>query len=221
MNKPTLITSFEDFDRKFSSETAASDLARSVKLFFANGGNRAYVVRIADSTTVQAATSTLHSEGNAPSLAIEAKSPGIIGDTIRIAVDYDTSLPETTFNMTVFRWDTNSSGALEQAQLESHINLSMDTASSRYVENIVNRDSQLISINDLVSMAEKIGGVTLKRTHDLNAPTGVAGRNSDNTFIQKVLGWAPSLPLEEGMKRTYKWIEQQYQDRKAGKRTVS
>jgi nucleoside-diphosphate-sugar epimerase len=79
----------------------------------------------------------------------------------------------------------------------------------------------LISINDLVSMAEKIGGVTLKRTHKLDAPTGVAGRNSDNTFIQKVLGWAPSLPLEEGMKRTYTWIEQQFADRKAGKRTVS
>ena len=79
----------------------------------------------------------------------------------------------------------------------------------------------LISISDLVSMAEKVGGITLKRTHDLNAPTGVAGRNSDNTFIKEVLGWEPSLSLEEGMKRTYQWIEQQYNDRKAGKRTVS
>ena len=79
----------------------------------------------------------------------------------------------------------------------------------------------LISINDLVSLAEKVGGVTLRRTYDLNAPTGVAGRNSDNTFIKEVLGWAPGLPLEEGMKRTYQWIEQQYNDRKAGKRTVS
>ncbi len=80
---------------------------------------------------------------------------------------------------------------------------------------------RLISISDLVSVAEQIGGVTLKRTHDLTAPVGVAGRNSDNTFIQEVLGWAPSLSLEEGMKRTYAWIEKQYNDRKAGKRTVS
>jgi len=79
----------------------------------------------------------------------------------------------------------------------------------------------LISINDLVSIAEKIGGIKLERHHDMNAPRGVAGRNSDNTFIQKVLGWAPSTPLEEGMKKTYAWIEQQYKDRKAGKRTVS
>ncbi len=79
----------------------------------------------------------------------------------------------------------------------------------------------LISINDLVSMTEKIGGIKLERHHDMDAPRGVAGRNSDNTFIQKVLGWAPSTPLEEGMKKTYTWIEQQYADRKTGKRTVS
>lgn len=79
----------------------------------------------------------------------------------------------------------------------------------------------LMSINGLVSMAERIGGVALKRTYDPDAPTGVAGRNSDNTLIEKILGWAPSLPLEEGMKRTYAWIEQQYVDRKAGRRIVS
>ena len=81
--------------------------------------------------------------------------------------------------------------------------------------------SELISINDLVSLAERIGGITLKRKHDLNAPKGVAGRNSDNTFIQKILGWEPNTPLEKGLKKTYDWIEQQHKDRKAGKRTIS
>lgn len=81
--------------------------------------------------------------------------------------------------------------------------------------------NELVAINKLVDYAEEIGGITLKRTHDLNAPQGVAGRNSDNTFIKKVLGWEPDLPFKEGLQRTYVWIEQQYQDRKAGKRTVS
>ena len=80
--------------------------------------------------------------------------------------------------------------------------------------------SELIAINDLVTMAEAIGGVQLERTHDLNAPRGVAGRNSDNTFIQQILGWEPSLPLRTGMERTFAWIDQQIQDRKAGKHTV-
>ena len=39
--------------------------------------------------------------------------------------------------------------------------------------------------------------------------------------IKKVLGWEPSTPLANGLKKTYTWIEKQYKDRKAGKRTVS
>ncbi|MCF7709341.1 MAG: NAD-dependent epimerase/dehydratase family protein [Verrucomicrobia bacterium] len=80
--------------------------------------------------------------------------------------------------------------------------------------------SELISINDLVSLAENIGGVKLERDYDLDAPQGVAGRNSDNTFIRQVLGWEPNTPLSEGLKATYQWIEEQYVARKKGKRVV-
>ena len=79
--------------------------------------------------------------------------------------------------------------------------------------------SHLISINDLVSMIEDIAGVELEREYDLTKPRGVAGRNSDNTFILNVLGWEPSTPLQEGMEVTYRWIKQQYENRKAGKHT--
>jgi GDP-D-mannose 3',5'-epimerase len=80
--------------------------------------------------------------------------------------------------------------------------------------------SELVSINTLTTMAEQIGKVKLKRSYDLNAPQGVAGRNSDNTFIKKVLKWEPKTPLKVGLAKTYAWIEQQYADRKAGKHTV-
>ena len=79
--------------------------------------------------------------------------------------------------------------------------------------------SELISINALVDLIESIAGVTLEREYLLDAPRGVAGRNSDNTFIQQVLGWEPNTPLREGMAKTYAWIMQQYEDRKAGKPT--
>jgi len=79
--------------------------------------------------------------------------------------------------------------------------------------------SELISINDLVSMIEDIAGVKLERQYDLDAPRGVAGRNSDNTFIKEMLGWEPDTPLRQGMEKTYAWIKQQYFDRKAGKYT--
>ncbi|MCJ7729837.1 MAG: NAD-dependent epimerase/dehydratase family protein [Sedimentisphaerales bacterium] len=79
---------------------------------------------------------------------------------------------------------------------------------------------ELVSINKLVTLVEEIGGVKLKREYDPNAPKGVGGRNSDNRMIRKILNWEPGTPLREGLKATYKWIEQQYMDRKAGKRTV-
>jgi nucleoside-diphosphate-sugar epimerase len=81
--------------------------------------------------------------------------------------------------------------------------------------------SELISINDLVTMVEEIAGVKLRRTYDLGAPKGVAGRNSDNTFIRSVLNWQPLTPLRTGMEKTYAWINQQYADRKAGKKVVT
>jgi GDP-D-mannose 3', 5'-epimerase len=80
--------------------------------------------------------------------------------------------------------------------------------------------SELVSINRLAELAEGIARVKLRRVYKLDAPKGVAGRNSDNTMIKKVLKWEPSTPLRDGLARTYAWIEQQYADRKAGKRTV-
>jgi GDP-D-mannose 3',5'-epimerase len=80
--------------------------------------------------------------------------------------------------------------------------------------------SELVSVNELVSMVEEIGGVKLERQYDFDAPRGVAGRNSDNTFIEQVLKWEPNIPLRAGLAKTYAWIEQQYANRKVGKHTV-
>jgi len=80
--------------------------------------------------------------------------------------------------------------------------------------------AELVSVDGLATMVEEIAGVKLERDY-VDGPLGVGGRNSDNTMIKRVLGWEPSIPLREGMEKTYAWIEQQYADRKAGKRTVS
>jgi GDP-D-mannose 3',5'-epimerase len=68
---------------------------------------------------------------------------------------------------------------------------------------------QLVSINQLVDIVERIAGIQLKRRYKLDAPKGVRGRNSDNTLIQEKLGWAPSIRLEDGMRQTYEWIREQ------------
>jgi nucleoside-diphosphate-sugar epimerase len=69
--------------------------------------------------------------------------------------------------------------------------------------------SELVSINQLVDIVEEIAGIKLKRSYNLSAPKGVNGRNSDNTKIQKYLGWEPSIRLRDGMAKTYAWIEEQ------------
>ncbi len=66
---------------------------------------------------------------------------------------------------------------------------------------------ELVTINQLVDIAEEIAGVKLKRNYNLSAPKGVNGRNSDNTLIQEKLNWAPSIRLREGLALTYAWIE--------------
>ena len=68
---------------------------------------------------------------------------------------------------------------------------------------------QLVTINQLVDIVEAIAGVKLKRNYKLDAPKGVRGRNSDNTLIKQRLDWAPSIRLEDGMRRTYDWIHKE------------
>lgn len=65
---------------------------------------------------------------------------------------------------------------------------------------------RLVTVNQLVDIVERIGGVRLRRKYVLDAPQGVRGRNSDNSRISSVLGWSPSITLEVGLERTYRWI---------------
>jgi nucleoside-diphosphate-sugar epimerase len=69
--------------------------------------------------------------------------------------------------------------------------------------------NELVTINGLVDIVEEIAGIKLKRSYNLSAPKGVNGRNSDNTLIQKYLGWQPNVPLRTGMEKTYRWIHDQ------------
>ena len=80
--------------------------------------------------------------------------------------------------------------------------------------------SELVSIDELVTKVERIAGVRLERRYKRDAPRGVAGRNSDNTFIRKVLGWEPDTTLDVGLAQTYQWIKEQYDARKRGKRVL-
>jgi len=65
----------------------------------------------------------------------------------------------------------------------------------------------MVSIDELADMIIRISGKKITKNYDLTAPQGVRGRNADITLARKVLGWEPKVSLEEGLKKTYKWIE--------------
>jgi nucleoside-diphosphate-sugar epimerase len=68
---------------------------------------------------------------------------------------------------------------------------------------------RLLTINQLVDMVLKIAHKRLSKRHDVSKPQGVRGRNSDNTRLKQVLGWAPAIALEQGLQVTYMWIERE------------
>jgi len=77
-------------------------------------------------------------------------------------------------------------------------------------------DDCVLGIDRIMHSKDLIAGVKLPRTYDPHGPKGVAGRNSDNTFIRQVLDWEPRTTLRSGMERTYAWIAEQLADRKHG-----
>jgi nucleoside-diphosphate-sugar epimerase len=68
---------------------------------------------------------------------------------------------------------------------------------------------RLVSINALVDIVARTAQKKILRKHDLSKPQGVRGRNSNNERLREVLGWEPSVSLEDGITRTYFWIESQ------------
>jgi len=86
---------------------------------------------------------------------------------------------------------------------------------SDYREPLNLGQDRMISIDDLVDMVAKIAGKTIYKRHDLTKPQGVRGRNSDNTRLTEVLGWEAKVSLEEGLAKTYHWINEQVNGAKA------
>lgn len=83
---------------------------------------------------------------------------------------------------------------------------------SDYAEPLNIGQDRMLSINQLVDLVAEIAGVKVIKKY-VSGPQGVRGRNSDNTRLRKVLKWEPEISLEEGLARTYKWIEEQVREK--------
>ncbi|MDB4783101.1 NAD-dependent epimerase/dehydratase family protein [Verrucomicrobiales bacterium] len=81
--------------------------------------------------------------------------------------------------------------------------------------------SELVSINQLIDIISEIAGVEVEREHNLDAPQGVRGRNSDNSLILDKLKWEPEVNLKTGLVQTYAWIEEQIEREARGESVIS
>jgi len=86
---------------------------------------------------------------------------------------------------------------------------------SNYEKPVNIGSERLVTIDELADIVIGISGKKIEKTYDLSAPQGVRGRNADITLARKVLGWEPKVSLEEGLARTYKWIEMRCKEDKA------
>jgi uncharacterized protein len=134
LETPVTLTSFADFERTFGGLSGSSVLSYAVQHFFGNGGSVAVVVRLASGS---AAASVRINAGRNRALTVTAKDQGTWGDTLRIAIDDNTTVAGT-FNLRVFDVAGTAS--------ESYQNLSMTPGDTNFVEQIVNPASALISV---------------------------------------------------------------------------
>ncbi len=82
-------------------------------------------------------------------------------------------------------------------------------AEGEYADPVNVGSAEMVSINQLVDLVERIAGTRLRRRYKVDAPRGVRGRNSDNTLVKSLFGWEPSVRLQDGMEVLYSWIYDQ------------
>jgi phage tail sheath protein FI len=137
------IFSFADYERAFGGLTLDSPLSYAVNQFFTNGGSEAYVVRVASGAT--SASLTLASSDTKPVIVATAASDGTWGNLVQLDVDYNTSNPDSLFNLRVTQL-VNRNGRIVTGLVETYRNLSMSPMSPNYFLPTINGTSQLISV---------------------------------------------------------------------------
>ena len=180
MNQATQIFSVADLERYFGSLTANSEAGYGIQQFFANGGAEAWVIRVAAAppagSTVPAPPQTagilIEEEPSGTAiLQVTAASPGSWGNSVRLAVDYNTPPGTAAFNLTVTLVDSSSPPVA--LTTEVYRNLTLDPSSPNYALAVVNNASALVQLALVGTPAATA----------LPAPTGTVGANVDTSTV--------------------------------------
>lgn len=153
LGQPVQVLSYEQYLETFGDDLTYGELGLQMRQFFTAGGSDAIVVRAAN-TDARPASVMLSDEFGDDALEVTALSAGVLGDQIRIDIDYDTADPELTFNATFFRETIDALGRLGRSEEETFSNLSMDPASGNFVENVINGNSALVKVRNAAAVRD-------------------------------------------------------------------
>ncbi|MCX4245545.1 phage tail sheath family protein [Paraliomyxa miuraensis] len=142
--EPRRVLGFKGYEDVYSADTSLGETTDQVRQFFLNGGEEAIIVRVAHGA--QSSTLPLTNEAGATVMTVSARDEGDQGRELRVRVDYDTASPERTFNLTVFRETFDAAGLPVVEQTEVFTELGIDPVGPRYVQTIVNQQSQLATV---------------------------------------------------------------------------
>ncbi|CAN5756191.1 hypothetical protein BH09MYX1_BH09MYX1_37820 [soil metagenome] len=167
IDTPTLCFNYSDYVRQFTDGTTNDDFSRHVRLFFINGGTQCYVTRIVKDGSAMTASTVLPTAtaGGATPLTFVARSGGASGNAVRATVTYTSNLPESGFDIELFRWQIDSGGRATMAARETWRNLSMDPASATYAPQFLTDNSLLVTAS--VPSAPTAAG---KSGHSISKP---------------------------------------------------
>jgi uncharacterized protein len=188
LNEAVRVLSFADFERTFGGLHRNSEVGYAIQQFFANGGSDSYVVRAA--TGAARAQVTLGHEDGGGSLRLSGTNEGAWANLVDIDVDYATTNPDSTFNLTVTRRESQDGEAVP-AEVEQHRNLSMNSRSGNYAVNVINNDSRLVRAERAAGLAFDNNDRGFSRSGEL----GTFALTPEETTISGMLDGATPFEL--------------------------
>ena len=186
INKAQHLFSFADFERAFGGLDTNSEMSYAIRQFFLNGGSECWAIRVA--TNVVQASRTLTNAAAAQVLDITALDGGGSGNNIQVQVDYRTSNPANTFNLSFLYQSPDSPGDIIR---ESYGNLSLNSADAGFVESVINGISRLVTVKRHAPVTIAGAGTSVS-----GVATDLSGLNAQHNQLQVSVDGASPVTVQ-------------------------
>lgn len=173
LNIPTSVLGIQEYERLFLEDTSQGEMAEQVRQFFLNGGEQAYICRIADDA--REASVALTAADGATVLSLRSRNAGLLANQLRARIHYDTASPERSFTIEIFREIFDASGQPQVTESEVFQDLSLSPDSNRYARTILDQQSRFVIANfdTAITAAEEAAVQALVTVNGFSASSSI------------------------------------------------